>query len=80
MDSARMTPLHLAAKNDCSNCVKSLHQAAINSEANFVSNLNQRDADGQTPLILAIRKSKKLANKGANDSVTSSVLQKEATI
>lgn len=46
MDSARFTPLHLAAKNDCSDCAKAIHTAAINSEANFASNLTQRDADG----------------------------------
>lgn len=46
MDSARMTPLHLAAKNDCSDCVKALHHAAIHSDSNFTSNLSQKDAEG----------------------------------
>lgn len=54
-----MTPLHLAARNDCSDCVKQIYQAAVHSEANFHSNLCQRDAEGQTPLVLAIRTCKK---------------------
>lgn len=66
MDSTRLTPLHLAAKNDCSDCVKTLHLAAVNSDENFVSNLNQKDSEGQTPLILAIRKSKKVSAKNSD--------------
>ena len=57
-----MTPLHLAAKNDSSECVKAIHNAAVNSDANFASNLNQKDAEGQTPLILAIRSCKKASS------------------
>ena len=77
-----MTPLHLAAKNDSSDCVKQLHGAAVNSDANFTSNLNQKDAEGQTPLVLAIRACKKVSassNTATQDqqrvqSQTSSVL------
>jgi len=75
MDSTRKTPLHLAAKNDCSECIKNLHKSALNSEANFNSNLCQKDADGQTPLILAIRRCKKVTSTNQTDSNTSSVLQ-----
>ena len=60
IDSSRMSPLHLAAKNDSSDCVKLIHAAATHSDANFDSHLNQKDADGQTPLILAIRKCKRV--------------------
>ena len=70
MDSTQMTPLHLAAKNDCSDCVKQLHSTAVNSDANFNSNLNQKDAEGQTPLVLAIRTCKKVSassNTAAQD-------------
>ena len=72
MDSARMTPLHLAAKNDCSECVKQIHSAAVHSEANFQSNLSQKDAEGQTPLIIAIRICKIPENKNTSTTTDNS--------
>ena len=76
MDSGRLTPLHLAAKNDCSVCVKAIYEAAVNSEQNFCSNLVQKDAEGQTPLVMALRYCKKVYDRGvaSNNSQTSSTI------
>ena len=60
-----MTPLHLAAQADCSLCVKIIfeYMGRRDEQDNFLSYLAQRDAEGRTPLILAVLSAEKVQSE-----------------